>query len=606
MVGMRSWLILGLLGWLGLGLLRCVPVGVDEPSGELVVIGEGVGRDTVTTQEISSSQEDTSNEPVASDQANDAAEQESLPTEDSVAEGTLVDGSSVEGVVPEERASQEAAPLEASEDGGSSEVSVVEKNSPEAAEPMPEPTVERLAACRSADGKDLCDDGNACNGVERCEDRTGQCIAGKPMVCDDGDDCNGTETCDPKLGKCVAASSWVCPIAPSECNQTGGAGQPVAGRVVSFQPVGGFRLRDLEQWSSSEQIADQIAAHPSVAKVALSAVLQDLNRSGSKVSAINGVSCLARGYSWESGDNAVAYWYPQGLTGSASANSTGKVDGKSVLIASWYHKPEEDSSTTVNKGVRVSIVDSSNQAAWPYRHALLVEPMMSNGKPSYRPIEIHAGGMAWFGNYLYVADTSKGFRVFDLRRILRVQTDDNNAIGYVAAKDEYHGFGYRYVIPQVNLYTRCSGSCCVRFSFAFMAVSAQSPSLLSGEYTNVNTNARLHRWRLDPTSGKLVVKNRTAVATEILFPGVIKMQGAAIEGTRIWVSSSQPKNSSPTSPGSLYTGMIGGAIATYRYPYPPEDMHLSHTDDLLWSQTENPNSRYVYAIQHTRLGSACP
>src|SRR5688500_10909468 len=42
-----------------------------------------------------------------------------------------------------------------------------------------------------------CTDGNACNGVEICQD--GTCIPGipPPPCIDDGDACNGPETCDP-------------------------------------------------------------------------------------------------------------------------------------------------------------------------------------------------------------------------------------------------------------------------------------------------------------------------------------------------------------------------------------------------------------------------
>jgi hypothetical protein len=42
---------------------------------------------------------------------------------------------------------------------------------------------------------------------------------------------------------------------------------------------------------------------------------------------------------------------------------------------------------------------------------------VNNAKPTYRAINVHAGGVAWYGNYLYVADTEAGLRVFDLRKI---------------------------------------------------------------------------------------------------------------------------------------------------------------------------------------------
>ena len=54
----------------------------------------------------------------------------------------------------------------------------------------------------------VCDDGNACNGVETCDPEAG-CAAGQALVCDDGNACNGAETCDPDL-KCVGGQPLVC------------------------------------------------------------------------------------------------------------------------------------------------------------------------------------------------------------------------------------------------------------------------------------------------------------------------------------------------------------------------------------------------------------
>ncbi|MBX3245680.1 MAG: putative metal-binding motif-containing protein [Myxococcales bacterium] len=42
-----------------------------------------------------------------------------------------------------------------------------------------------------------CDDGDVCNGVERCD--AGRCVAGAPLVCDDGDNCT-VDSCDPEVG----------------------------------------------------------------------------------------------------------------------------------------------------------------------------------------------------------------------------------------------------------------------------------------------------------------------------------------------------------------------------------------------------------------------
>lgn len=64
--------------------------------------------------------------------------------------------------------------------------------------------LETCATC-SADCGDCpcggpCDDGDACNGEETCDEDTDTCQPGVALACDDGDACNGTETCDPSSG----------------------------------------------------------------------------------------------------------------------------------------------------------------------------------------------------------------------------------------------------------------------------------------------------------------------------------------------------------------------------------------------------------------------
>lgn len=107
------------------------------------------------------------------------------------------------------------------------------------------------------------------------------------------------------------------------------------------------------------------------------------------------------------------------MTGSADATATGFVDGKRVILASFYYAPPTGS--TYEKGARVAFVDVTG--APKYRFALLVEPKGTVAAPDFAPVLVHAGGMVWFGNLLYVADTSKGFRVFDMSRMLQVATD---------------------------------------------------------------------------------------------------------------------------------------------------------------------------------------
>ncbi|MGB0716276.1 MAG: hypothetical protein ACPGXK_10380 [Phycisphaerae bacterium] len=57
--------------------------------------------------------------------------------------------------------------------------------------------------CVNTPDDSLCDDGNACNGVETCDPING-CQAGTPVDCNDNIDCT-TDSCDPNTGQCTNA-----------------------------------------------------------------------------------------------------------------------------------------------------------------------------------------------------------------------------------------------------------------------------------------------------------------------------------------------------------------------------------------------------------------
>ena len=353
----------------------------------------------------------------------------------------------------------------------------------------------------------LCDDGNLCNGQEGCLALTGDCTPGVPVDCDDGVGCNGEESCDADTGNCLPEPPPTCPLAEDECNQNGGFGGPAPPGIGNGFYAQSLRLRDYDQWSENYEIIQDLEQHQDIESAPLSMVLSDLNREGSRSYVVLGTECFHAGFTFNYGDRVVDYWYPQGISGTASAYDDGTYLGVPVALVSWYHETKNDSSTSTDKGARVSVILTEDFDDIRYRHTLLVEPYRSaDGTPNFRQIQsFHAGGIAWYGPYLYVADTSNGFRVFDMTKMMRVSTGKKNSIGYTSG-DEYHAFNYKYVIPQVNRYKTCSESCCVRFSFVSVDRTSVPPALVSGAYTNQNLNGRLHRWELDPNSRKLVTE----------------------------------------------------------------------------------------------------
>ena len=95
--------------------------------------------------------------------------------------------------------------IELRRDSGNPALRAIEVLGAQSAPPTtPSTTTTTLAECASDSG---CDDGNACNGSERCIDR--RCVAGIAPVCNDGLYCNGQETCDPALG-CITGPAPTC------------------------------------------------------------------------------------------------------------------------------------------------------------------------------------------------------------------------------------------------------------------------------------------------------------------------------------------------------------------------------------------------------------
>ncbi|MEU8381854.1 hypothetical protein [Streptosporangium sp. NPDC048865] len=315
-----------------------------------------------------------------------------------------------------------------------------------------------------------------------------------------------------------------------------------------------------------------------LARVSLDTVLAKANRvMVRKGSAGTGAFATMRPkpvdwYSLDAGDNATREWYPQGLTSASDAGI-----GGSTFVVSWYHTPESGAE----RGVRLSFL---NTATLRYRHVLLVR---ATADGNIAPINIHAGGVAWYGNLLYVADTTRGLRVFDTRQIFEIDGDGTEGIGRKG--DVYEAFGYRYVMPQTDAWTTTSGA--VRFSFAAVDRSTTPHTLISGEYVDTaGTVGRVARWTLTgggalnaPAGG--VVKALDAYA----LPGG-KIQGAlSYEGT--WYLS---QTVGAAGNGTLI--VVGDTVRRRPYPVGPEDLTCVRDKRTLWSVSEFPGRRTVYGV----------
>ncbi|CAL9599158.1 hypothetical protein [Streptomyces sp. enrichment culture] len=274
------------------------------------------------------------------------------------------------------------------------------------------------------------------------------------------------------------------------------AADPVPGRPADFRLAAGADL--------SGRVDQLDAALP---KQGLTKLMEQANRTAGLGAedcgdtAVYGPDLpLADRVCWQGDDANSTEWIPQAITGVSDAQEDedwGTSDAEPVAVGSYdnqnpgrsdyyefRHECERASKSDAcnEKGVRVTFF---NQATKKYRHVLLVWPYVNLYEHiSFDALHareglckkvvdencaaqngIHAGGMVWYGNYLYVADTANGLRVFDLRRIMDLNPDNDSAtqdemqdglpsdltdkkrIG--RQNNVWYAFGYRYVMPQV-------------------------------------------------------------------------------------------------------------------------------------------------------------
>lgn len=332
-------------------------------------------------------------------------------------------------------------------------------------------------------------------------------------------------------------------------------------------------------------------------RVGVDAVLADLNRQGRRAWGACGRK-VSWAFTWDREDRRTPRWWPQGISTSADASDTEEIGGRRVVVVTWYSK-EVDGA---NHGSRVTFLDLDTLR---YRHVLLVVPTLDeHGELTVAPLKVHAGGIVWCGPYLHVAATAKGFITCRVDDILRVPddraSDDFTRLG--ATRDRMGSYGYRYVLPVRFSYQAFTdeGHDRMRYSFLSLDRGASPPELVAGEYGGRRQTTRLARYPLDPESMLLATDEDGHSRPLVLDPGgVVRMQGAAVVEGTYYVTASQ----GPVTPGSLYVGTPGRfRRVRWATPVGPEDIAYWPSTDMLWSVTEHPPRRWVYAMKRRRLG----
>ncbi|QKW20400.1 hypothetical protein HUT16_16175 [Kitasatospora sp. NA04385] len=318
------------------------------------------------------------------------------------------------------------------------------------------------------------------------------------------------------------------------------------------------------------------------------------------------VAGLSTGFRFDDGDDGDCYSYPQGITTSRDAVGTansGNYDGHQLVLVSWYTK---DSCTKegVHERSRITLVDWDATYPNKYRKILLVEPTGTAAAPSFKDIPIHAGGVSWYGDYLYVAETGNGMRVFDLRKILNTDTGGTaDQIGRQSGS-VYYAHNYAYVLPQVGTVTAHTPTGTKPLVWSSISLDRVSKSIVMTEYTcpELSTDCpdyptRAPRAVRFPFAPGATTFAATTTASQALQLPWYKLNGVASHNGRWWFNSSGQKKLyywTPSAGPSTFAWVGGGESISYW-----ED---STKADLLWSLQETPGGRNVFAVTQATYG----
>ncbi|KAJ5869389.1 hypothetical protein N7455_004330 [Penicillium solitum] len=323
----------------------------------------------------------------------------------------------------------------------------------------------------------------------------------------------------------------------------------------------------------------------------VTAVLQSANRALSKGSPPVGNGSPTEAWAWNSGDDKTKEWVPQGITSSADAFGKGTWNDHEAWIVSWYRDGDS---------VRLSFVDRKTHK---YRHVMLVYPTADD---DFKSITIHAGGIMWYGNVLYVVDTKNGIRAFDLDNIWEVEIADG--VGKTKDGKEYSADGYRYVLPQIRWYKWIPGdSSPFRFSWISLDRSDSPDTLMVGEFvrdgeTFKDANKtpvpiRYVKYNLDATTRRLHTDDKgIATATWAHCVNIPNVQGGVSYDGKFYISRSTGR---APKKGDLFIWEQGKTATEHKgwFMAGNEDLSFNPVRKEYYTVTEYDGDRYILAYK---------
>lgn len=297
-------------------------------------------------------------------------------------------------------------------------------------------------------------------------------------------------------------------------------------------------------------------------------------------------------YCFDGADSTTRNWVPQGVTTvSDAAAREGWAGGVRPILVSWHNGGR----------VRLTFVDPDRRA---YRHVLLVAPEMRDGRPTYTDVGIHAGGIAWYGDKLYVADTRHGLREFDMRQIFDLtagnagSTRRADRIGLYGGT--YYAHGFRYVMAQTSSWhfargrvgAKCRGSGPLRMSWTAVDRTTWPHVLIAGEYCRPNwPRGRVVSWPLASLAGGGVASADGGARLP-----VDRVQGAVRTHGQWWFTQSRSGRRGRLF-STRYTGRGWAPVRSRTVSYGPEDLSCHRGRHRIFTLAEHPGRRALWAFR---------
>jgi hypothetical protein len=390
------------------------------------------------------------------------------------------------------------------------------------------------------------------------------------------------------VGTRLAVSVWLSTVATLAGSTPG----TVSARDVPTPlPAGQFTVT--ADYHRYDAINDALAAR--LGTVPVRTVMANANHDRTSITDSLGLAGYAGGFTFDQGDNSDCTNVPQGITTSRDAVGTaggGRYDDRQLVLVSWYSRDGCDGGHSRS---RITLVDWDATHPNRYRKILLVEPTGTAAAPSFTDIPIHAGGVAWYGDYLYVADTGVGMRMFDLRTIL--PTDTGGTAGQIGRQPDgtFRAHHYAYVLPQVGTVDAATASG-PPLVWSTVSVDRVNHSIVMAEYTcrsgctaYPNRAPRAVRFPFALGASTFAA---TTEATEALHLPWFKLNGVASHNGRWWFNSSGARRLyywTPSTDSRIFGWVGGGESISYW-----ED---TTGPDLLWSLQETLGHRNVFAVR---------